>query len=154
MFSRPNTRGVHSPASGAAAKLLNFKIICPDGQAGSRPVGIPFSILATIYKLQGSFGQRGEGKRARNTLMKRLFAVLCAMAYFVGTTPVDAQSGSAPRGARGSRPIIVDGPPAPRIRTDHSNRIPAPLPPPPQAPAIHGPLNPTGLPPMGGARFP
>jgi hypothetical protein len=32
------------------------------------------------------------------------------------------------------------------------NRIPAPLPPPPQAPAINGPLSPSGLPPMGGAR--
>jgi hypothetical protein len=32
------------------------------------------------------------------------------------------------------------------------NRIPAPLPPPPQPPVINGPLAPSGLPPMGGAR--
>jgi hypothetical protein len=32
------------------------------------------------------------------------------------------------------------------------NRIPAPLPPSPQPPVINGPLTPSGLPPMGGAR--
>jgi hypothetical protein len=32
------------------------------------------------------------------------------------------------------------------------NRIPSPLPPPLQPPVIKGPLTPSGLPPMGGAR--
>jgi hypothetical protein len=84
--------------------------------------------------------------------MKRLFAVLCAMAYLAGSAPVFAAS--AQRGARGSRPVIVQESHVPQIPTNHLNRIPAPLPPPAQPPAINGPLNPTGLPPMGGARFP
>jgi hypothetical protein len=79
--------------------------------------------------------------------MKRLFAVLCAMAYLAGSAPVFAAS--AQRGARGSRPFIVQQSHVPRVRTNHLNRIPSALPPPAQPPVINGPLNPNGLPSMG-----
>jgi hypothetical protein len=79
--------------------------------------------------------------------MKRLLAVVCAMAYLAGSSPVFAAS--AQRGARGPRPVIGQESHVPRVPTNHLNRIPAPLPPPEQPPIINGPLNPNGLPSMG-----
>jgi hypothetical protein len=79
--------------------------------------------------------------------MKRLFAVLCAMAWLAGSAPVLAAS--AHRGARGSRPVIVQESHVPPVPTDHRSRIPAPLPTPAQPPVINGPLSPNGLPSMG-----
>ena len=81
--------------------------------------------------------------------MKRLFAAVFAMACVVGiSTPGFARGpASGIHGfARGSAGLSR----MPALQ----NRIPAPLPPPAQAPVINGPLSPTGLPPMGGARFP
>jgi hypothetical protein len=79
--------------------------------------------------------------------MKRLFAVLCAMAYLAGSVPVFAASSQ--KGARRSRPVIVQESQVPPVPTNHLDRIPAPLPPPAQPPVINGPLTPNGLPSMG-----
>jgi hypothetical protein len=76
--------------------------------------------------------------------MKLVFAVVFAVAGVVGSTPGFAARGFAPGFAHGSQSRI----------TAFRNRIPAPLASPPQAPVINGPLNPTGLPTMGGARQP
>ena len=64
-----------------------------------------------------------------------------AMAYLAGSAPVFAAS--AQRGARGSRPVIVQESHVPRVRTNHLNRIPSALPPPAQTPEperapVHG----------------
>jgi hypothetical protein len=99
------------------------------------------------YLKNVTLDNEGGLSRARKTIMKRLFVVLCAMAYLAGLAPVFAAS--AARGARGSRPVIVQGSHVPRVPTNHLNRIPAALPPPAQAPAINGPLTPNGLPSMG-----
>ena len=85
--------------------------------------------------------------------MKRLFAAVFALACVVESTSGFAASGTAPGIARVHGSRGAHGPPPPRIPS-LQNRIPAPLPPPPQAPIINGPLSPTGLPPMGGARLP
>ena len=76
--------------------------------------------------------------------MKLVLAAVFALALVVGSTPGFAARGFAPGFAHG---------PHSRITTFH-NRIPAPLASPPQAPVINGPLNPTGLPTMGGSRLP
>jgi hypothetical protein len=109
---------------------------------------VSISIFDVGHHLQGSpWATRGRLSRARKAIMKRLFAVLCAMAYLAGSAPVFAAS--AQRGARVSRPVIVQESHVPQISTNHLNRIPAPLPHPAQPPAINGPLNPNRLPPMG-----
>ncbi|MPZ40074.1 MAG: hypothetical protein GEU95_18860 [Rhizobiales bacterium] len=83
--------------------------------------------------------------------MKRIFVAMFAVAYVVGQTPAfaaDARGG--PRGSRGmDRGVVVE--PPPRVPNMQS-RIPAPLPPPAQAPVIKGPVGSSGLPPMGNAR--
>jgi hypothetical protein len=76
--------------------------------------------------------------------MKLVFAAVFAVASIVGSTPGFAARGFTHGFAHASQP---------RISAFH-NRIPAPLGPPPQAPVINGPLNPTGLPTMGGGRQP
>jgi hypothetical protein len=85
--------------------------------------------------------------------MKLLFAAIFIVASIVGSTSSWAAQGSD-RGvmhgsgiARGTSGI---GPGAPiRQAPNMQGRIPAPLPPPSQAPVINGPLNSNGLPPMG-----
>jgi len=79
--------------------------------------------------------------------MKLVFAAVFAVAAVIGSTP-----GFAARGFAHGPGGIGHGFHS-RIGAFH-NRIPAPLAPPAQAPVINGPLNPTGLPTMGGARLP
>jgi hypothetical protein len=81
--------------------------------------------------------------------MKPIFAVVVAAAFIAGSTP--ALAASAHGGTRGSghgiRGVRVE--PPPRV-PDMQGRIPAPLPAPPQAPVINGPISPNPmLPPMG-----
>ena len=83
--------------------------------------------------------------------MKRFFAAVCALACVIATTAALA----APNRTRGGRGVRI-GPgidATQGMRTpDLQSRIPAPLPPPAQPPVIHGPLSPSGLPPMGLSR--
>lgn len=82
--------------------------------------------------------------------MKRVFAAVLAMASVVGSTPGFARGGFAHgagfahgsgRGGSVNNPaILFGGVPAPQMPT-FQNRIPAPLPPPPQAPIINGPCS-------------
>ena len=81
-----------------------------------------------------------------------LGVVTSAGAQTAGTAPTSPIArGSGSGFAHGAGSGIGRGA---RIRQMPSlqNRIPAPLPPPPQPPVINGPLSPSGLPPMGGAR--
>jgi hypothetical protein len=81
----------------------------------------------------------------RISIMKQLFAALCAVALLAAATPAFAQQGTGrgtPIGAARA-PLTGTG-----IRALQS-RIPAPLPAPAQPPVINGPLSPSGLPPMG-----
>jgi hypothetical protein len=86
--------------------------------------------------------------------MKRLFAAVCAVACVVGSTSGFAAGGSGV--GRESRTGIVNGSGFGGVQGSgiraQQNRIPAPLPPPSQAPVINGPMsqNPL-LPPMGAA---
>ena len=65
--------------------------------------------------------------------MQRLFAALLALTCVLGSTPSFALVGGHGRGA-------FMGPPVPQTPA-FENRIPAPLPPPAQAPVINGPLS-------------
>ena len=86
--------------------------------------------------------------------MKRHFAAVFAAACLIGSSgPGFAASSGGAHRTRATPPIIGEQGVPPRLPNLQS-RIPAPLPPPPQAPVINGPLSPTGLPPMGGARWP
>jgi len=99
-------------------------------------------------------------------MLKRLMMILAAATLAGGVTVTGAQaqrggghggglgggSGNVMNGfARGTGSGIGRGA---RFRQIPAlqNRIPAPLPPPPQPPVINGPLSPSGLPSMGGAR--
>ena len=86
--------------------------------------------------------------------MKRLFAAVFAMACVVGISTPGFARGPASGITPGTGPGFARGSAGLSRMPALQNRIPAPLPPPPQAPVINGPLSPTGLPPMGGARFP
>jgi hypothetical protein len=69
------------------------------------------------------------------------------------TSPIAPGTSALPRGTGGIGPGPGSGVEVPSLRMpDLQSRIPAPLPPPPQPPIINGPLSPSGLPPMGGAR--
>jgi hypothetical protein len=75
--------------------------------------------------------------------MQRLFAAVLAVTCVVGPTPGFARAGFAHgsgRGGFGRDPSALFGAPAPRMPA-FGNRIPAPLPPPAQAPIINGPLS-------------
>ena len=87
--------------------------------------------------------------------------VTLVMGLLLGVvTSVGAQTArTAPTSPRGSGSGFAPGANSGFGRGAHirqmpalQNRIPAPLPPPPQPPVINGPLSPSGLPPMGGAR--
>jgi hypothetical protein len=86
--------------------------------------------------------------------MKFLFAVVCAAACVIGPSAGFAAKTGV---GRGPHLGILNGSgvgSAQRLRMrGMQNRIPAPLPPPPQVPVINGSsVGPNGLPPMGGAR--
>jgi hypothetical protein len=72
--------------------------------------------------------------------MQRLFAAVLAVACLIGSTPGFALVGPAGRGGFVRDPTIRFGVPAPRMPA-MQNRIPAPLPPPAQAPVINGPMS-------------
>ena len=80
--------------------------------------------------------------------MKSLFAAVLALACMVGSTDGFARGaglggthGFAHSGAgMGRGPTIDFGNPAPQMPT-FENRIPAPLPPPAQAPIVNGPVS-------------
>ena len=78
--------------------------------------------------------------------MKLVFAAVFAIASVAGSTSSFAAGGFAPTSHVGSRGIANGS--IPRTPA-FQNRIPAPLPPPPQPPVINGPLTPNGLPSMG-----
>jgi len=85
--------------------------------------------------------------------MKRFFAAVCALACVIATSAALAAP-NGHRAGRGARIGIGPGVDATQgMRTPNmQDRIPAPLPAPPQPPVIHGPLSPNGLPPMGLSR--
>jgi hypothetical protein len=97
--------------------------------------------------------------------MQRLFATVFTVTCIIGSTPGFARSG-APGIARGTGIAHVGAGVGHRVGAGIGrgaglrqvpglqNRIPAALPPPPQAPIINGPLTPNGLPSMGGAGLP
>jgi hypothetical protein len=76
-------------------------------------------------------------------MMQRLLAAVLAVTCVVASTPAFARSSASAFGhgtggfARRSNRIFA---PAPRIR-GMRNRIPAPLPPPAEAPIINGPIS-------------
>jgi hypothetical protein len=75
--------------------------------------------------------------------MQRLFAVVLAVTCVVASTPSFARAGLAHGSGRGGfarNPTTLLGAPAPQMPV-FENRIPAPLPPPAQAPIINGPLS-------------
>jgi hypothetical protein len=75
--------------------------------------------------------------------MRSLFATMLALACIVGSTPSFARAGGAHGsggGGLGRNPTTLLGAPAPQMPT-FENRIPAPLPPPAQAPIINGPVS-------------
>lgn len=92
--------------------------------------------------LVGSLDWEQTGARTdrRNTTMRRLLAVALALTCVVGSTPSFARGGGHAHSGGGFRhdPTILG--PAPQIPTFES-RIPAPLPPPAQAPIINGPVS-------------
>jgi hypothetical protein len=86
----------------------------------------------------------------RNSNMKRIFAAVFALACIVGYTP--AFAANAHGVVHGSGGMNHSGAGS-RLRVPNmQNRIPAPLAEPAQPPVINGPVGPSGLPPMGGAR--
>jgi len=75
--------------------------------------------------------------------MRGLFAAVLAVTCLVGSTPSFALVGAG-HGHGSGRGVIIEAP-TPQMPA-FENRIPAPLPPPPQAPIINGPLSqPRGL---------
>ena len=75
--------------------------------------------------------------------MKRLFAAVLVVSCVVGSTPGLARGGSGHGAGRGGferDPTVLLGMPTPQMPA-FENRIPAPLPPPAQAPIINGPLS-------------
>ena len=75
--------------------------------------------------------------------MQRLFAAVLAVTCVVGSTPSFARAGFAHGSGRGGfapNPNTLFAAPAPQMPT-FENRIPAPLPPPAQAPIINGPMS-------------
>jgi hypothetical protein len=73
--------------------------------------------------------------------MQRLLAVALALTCIVGSTPSFARAGGAHGGrGLGRNPTTLLGSPAPQMPV-FENRIPAPLPPPVQAPIINGPVS-------------
>jgi hypothetical protein len=73
--------------------------------------------------------------------MRSLFAAMLALACIVGSTPSFARAGGAHgSGGIGHNPTTLLGSPAPQMPV-FENRIPAPLPPPAQAPVINGPVS-------------
>jgi hypothetical protein len=81
--------------------------------------------------------------------MKGVFAAVLAVACVVGSTAGFARGGFAHgaglvhgfgRGGVVSNPTTLLGAPPPQMPV-FENRIPAPLPPPPQAPIINGPCS-------------
>jgi hypothetical protein len=82
--------------------------------------------------------------------MKRIFAAVFALSCIVGYTPAFARGGHGGSVGIGMGHAGIRGA-GPRMGTPNmQSRIPAPLPAPAQAPAINGPLGPSGLPAMGG----
>ena len=74
--------------------------------------------------------------------MKRLFAVVLAVACLAGSTSVFARGGMGHAGGfghAGRNPTTLLGNPAPQMPAFES-RIPAPLASPSQAPVINGPM--------------
>jgi len=73
--------------------------------------------------------------------MQGLFAAVLAAACVVGSTPGFARNAGhhAGRGGFVHDPTTLLGPPAPTPTL--GNRIPAPLPPPAQAPIVNGPVS-------------
>jgi hypothetical protein len=79
----------------------------------------------------------------RNATMRRLLAAVLALTCVVGSTPSFARGGFAHGsggGGFGRNPTNLLGTPAPQM-PNFQNRIPAPLPPPAQAPSINGPVS-------------
>jgi hypothetical protein len=75
--------------------------------------------------------------------MRCLLAAVLALTCVVGSTPSFARAGFAHEsggGHFGRNPINLLGTPAPQMPT-FEIRIPAPLPPPAQAPIINGPVS-------------
>lgn len=76
--------------------------------------------------------------------MRSLLAVILALTCVVGSTPSFARGGGHGHGFGGGGlrrdPTTLLGAPAPQIPA-FENRIPAPLPPPAQAPIINGPVS-------------
>ena len=70
--------------------------------------------------------------------MRHLFAALLAVTCVAGSTPGFALVGAGHGHGSGRGGLV--GAPAPQMPA-FENRIPAPLPPPPQAPIINGPLS-------------
>ena len=83
--------------------------------------------------------------------MKHIFAAVFALACIVGYSPAFAQAGPGVGNRSGGMTRGVEAEPPPRVPNMQS-RVPAPLPAPAQPPVVNGPLSPSGLPPMGGAR--
>jgi hypothetical protein len=76
-------------------------------------------------------------------IMKRLFAVVLAVACVAGSTSGFARGGMGHAGGfahAGRNPATLLGSPAPQMPTFES-RIPAPLASPSQAPVINGPMS-------------
>jgi hypothetical protein len=82
----------------------------------------------------------GRHNRPRNAIMRRLLAAALVLTSVVGSTSSFARGGLAHGSGGGFRrdPTLLG--PAPQIPTFES-RIPAPLPPPAQAPIINGPVS-------------
>jgi hypothetical protein len=74
--------------------------------------------------------------------MRRLFAAVLALTCVVGSTPSFARAGFAhgSGGGAGRNSSNLSGAPVSQMPT-FENRIPAPLPPPAQAPTINGPVS-------------
>jgi hypothetical protein len=87
----------------------------------------------------------GDTDQQKESIMKRLFAVVLAVACVAGSTSVFARGGMghgaglAGRGGHAFNPALLQNP-APQMPT-FENRIPAPLSSPGQAPLVNGPMS-------------